>query len=62
MLEAIAGFDPRDPESSSNSVPKYISYLKDGVKGKTFGIPKKPFYEEIHQDTQKVIDDAHMII
>ena len=62
MLEAIAGFDPRDPESSGNSVPKYISSLKDGVKGKTFGIPKKPFYEEIHPDTQKVMDDALRVI
>jgi Asp-tRNA(Asn)/Glu-tRNA(Gln) amidotransferase A subunit family amidase len=62
MLEAIAGFDSRDPESSGNSVPKYISYLKDGVKGKTLGIPKKPFYEEIHPDTQKVMDDALRVI
>jgi aspartyl-tRNA(Asn)/glutamyl-tRNA(Gln) amidotransferase subunit A len=62
MLEAIAGSDPRDPESSGNPVPKYLSFLKDGVKGKTFGIPKKLFFEEIHPDTQKVMDDTLRVI
>ena len=58
ILEAIAGMDPRDPESSSNPVPHYISYLKDGLKGKRFGVPKKYFFEDIHPDTQNVMDDA----
>lgn len=58
VLEAIAGMDPRDPESSSNPVPHYISYLKDGLKGKRFGVPRKYFFEGIHPDTQKVMDDA----
>ncbi len=58
ILEAIAGMDPRDPESSSNPVPHYISYLKDDLKGKRFGVPRKYFFEGIHPDTQKVIDDA----
>jgi aspartyl-tRNA(Asn)/glutamyl-tRNA(Gln) amidotransferase subunit A len=62
MLEAIAGPDPRDPESSPNPVPNYLSYLKDGVKGKTFGIPKKLFFEEIHPDIQKVMDEALRVI
>jgi aspartyl-tRNA(Asn)/glutamyl-tRNA(Gln) amidotransferase subunit A len=62
ILEAIAGPDPRDPESSGNPVPKYLSFLKDGVKGKRFGIPKKLFFEEIHPDTQKVMDDALRVI
>jgi aspartyl-tRNA(Asn)/glutamyl-tRNA(Gln) amidotransferase subunit A len=62
ILEAIAGPDHRDPECSSTAVPKYLSYLKDGAKGKTFGIPKKPFYEELHPDTEKVMDEALRVI
>jgi len=62
MLKAMAGPDPRDPESSGNPVPNYLSYLKDGVKGKTFGIPRKLFFENIHPDTQKVMDDTLRII
>ena len=58
VLGAISGRDPRDPESSARPVPNYVSSLKDGMKGKTFGVPKKIFYENIHPDTQKVMEDA----
>jgi aspartyl-tRNA(Asn)/glutamyl-tRNA(Gln) amidotransferase subunit A len=58
VLGAISGRDPRDPESSARPVPNYLSSLKDGMKGKTFGVPKKIFYENIHPDTQKVMEDA----
>jgi aspartyl-tRNA(Asn)/glutamyl-tRNA(Gln) amidotransferase subunit A len=58
ILEAIGGTDPRDPESSSNLVPNYTAYLKDDLKGKKFGVPRKYFFENIHPDTQKVIEDA----
>jgi len=62
MLGAIAGPDSKDPESSRNMVPEYLSYLKDGIKGKRFGIPRKVFFEGIHPDTQKVMDDALRVI
>jgi len=62
LLEAISGQDPRDPESASRAVPGYVSSLKDGVKGKTFGVPRKLFYENIHPDTQKVMDDALKVV
>lgn len=58
VLEAIAGKDSRDPESSSNPVPHYIAHLKGGLKGKRFGVPKKYFFDNIHPDTQRVMDDA----
>jgi len=62
LLQTMAGPDQRDPESSLNQVPDYLSHLKDGVRGKTFGVPKKPFFEDIHPDTQKVMDDALRIV
>jgi len=58
ILESIVGEDPRDPESSSKPVPRYTALLKGGLKGKKFGVPKKYFWEVIHPDTQKVIDEA----
>jgi len=58
ILGAIAGKDPRDPESSSNRVPNYTALLKGDLKGKRFGVPKKYFFEVIHPDTQKVMDEA----
>jgi aspartyl-tRNA(Asn)/glutamyl-tRNA(Gln) amidotransferase subunit A len=58
MLQVMAGPDSRDPESSWNQVPDYLSYLKDGVKGKTFGVPTNVFFEDLHPDTRKAMDDA----
>ncbi|MEJ2716913.1 MAG: amidase [Deltaproteobacteria bacterium] len=58
MLQAMAGKGPRDPESSSNAVPHYLEQLKGGLKGKRFGVPRKYFFEVIHPDTEKVIDEA----
>lgn len=58
ILEAIAGKDPRDPESSSKPVSRYTASLKGDLKGKKFGVPKKYFFEVIHPDTQKVMDKA----
>jgi len=58
MLEVISGPDKRDPESSSNTVPNYISKLNGSLKGKKFGLPKKYFFEGIHPETEKVMDEA----
>lgn len=62
MLGAISGADPRDPESSSNPVPDYLSSLKNGVQGKTFGIPRKIFFENIDPDTAKTMEESIVLI
>jgi aspartyl-tRNA(Asn)/glutamyl-tRNA(Gln) amidotransferase subunit A len=62
LLGVISGQDSRDPESASKPIPEYGSFLKDGVKARTFGVPRKLFYENIHPDTQKVMDDALKIV
>lgn len=62
ILGAISGWDPRDPESSSKGVPEYLSSLKDGVRGRTFGIPRKVFFENIDTDTGKAIEEAILAI
>ena len=58
MLGVLAGKGPRDPESSSKPVPDYLDALKSGVKGKKFGVPRKYFFDVIHPDTKKVVNDA----
>ncbi len=58
LLKVMAGKDPRDPESSSDSVPDYVSSVKGGLKGKRFGVPRKYFFEGIHSETRKTINDA----
>jgi len=38
VLQAIAGFDPRDPGCADVAVPDYLARMADGVAGLTIGI------------------------
>jgi aspartyl-tRNA(Asn)/glutamyl-tRNA(Gln) amidotransferase subunit A len=58
VLEVIAGKDPRDPESTSNPVPRYTTLLGGDLRGKRFGVPKKFISKVIHPDTQMVMDES----
>ena len=58
LLKVMAGKDPRDPESSADPVPDYMSFMKGDLKGKRFGVPRKYFFEGIHSETRKTIDEA----
>jgi Asp-tRNA(Asn)/Glu-tRNA(Gln) amidotransferase A subunit family amidase len=58
ILEVIAGEDPMDSGSLTNPVPRYTGLLKEGLKGKRFGVSKKYISEVIHPDTQKVMDES----
>ena len=46
MLQAIAGYDPKDPTTADVPVPDYLAGLRDGVRGLTVGVPREYFYEE----------------
>jgi len=41
MLEAMAGFDPKDATSLDLPVPEWEANLSSNLKGKTIGIPKE---------------------
>jgi aspartyl-tRNA(Asn)/glutamyl-tRNA(Gln) amidotransferase subunit A len=43
LLQAMAGFDPRDSTSLDKEVPDYTSELKQSVAGLTIGLPKEFF-------------------
>jgi aspartyl-tRNA(Asn)/glutamyl-tRNA(Gln) amidotransferase subunit A len=63
LLEAMAGGpDPGDPESSARPVPNYMSGLKGDLRGKRFGVPRWPFYQDLHQDTAPVVEEALQLI
>jgi aspartyl-tRNA(Asn)/glutamyl-tRNA(Gln) amidotransferase subunit A len=40
MLNALAGFDPKDPTSSAQPVVDYTSALREDVKGMVVGVPR----------------------
>jgi aspartyl-tRNA(Asn)/glutamyl-tRNA(Gln) amidotransferase subunit A len=41
MLQAMAGFDPKDSTSVDRPVPDYVANLDGGVKGMRIGIPRE---------------------
>jgi aspartyl-tRNA(Asn)/glutamyl-tRNA(Gln) amidotransferase subunit A len=52
LLQAMAGFDPRDATSLDKEVPDYISALKEPVAGLTIGIPKEFFNNSVNESVQ----------
>jgi len=45
MLEAISGYDPRDPASADVAAPDFTSTLNDGIAGLRIGVPRDWFNE-----------------
>ena len=44
ILQAIAGYDPKDPASSTVPVPDYSQALREDVRGLTIGLPRDYFF------------------
>ncbi len=58
MLQAISGYDPKDPTSSKVSVPNYSDSLTEDLKGVRIGIPKHFFFADdprIDSETLKIV-------
>ena len=58
MLQAIAGYDPKDPTTADVPVQDYLAGLRDGVRGLTIGVPREYFYEEAPGVDVQVIEAA----
>jgi len=61
MLQAIAGFDPKDPTTSRAPVPDYTKSLVDDVEGMTVGVPRDYFFPDdgaINADTKALAEAA----
>ena len=54
MLQATAGYDPKDPTSISAPVPDYAAALREDVKGMVIGVPRH-FIEECRVRTDPEI-------
>ena len=44
MLQTLAGYDPKDPASSSAPVPDYSKALREDIRGLTIGLPRDYFF------------------
>jgi aspartyl-tRNA(Asn)/glutamyl-tRNA(Gln) amidotransferase subunit A len=58
LLQAIAGFDPRDPGSADVPVPNFSAPLAQGVGGLRIGVCREYFFEMIEPDVDRLVRDA----
>ena len=58
MLEAMAGFDPKDSTSLDLLVPNWEAALSADMKGKTVGIPREYRVDGLDEDVAKSWDDG----
>ena len=61
LLQAIAGYDPRDPASANVAVPDFRAGLREGIKGLRVGVPRANWFDEnkgTDPETEAVFDNA----
>ena len=61
MLQAIAGYDPKDPTTSQAPVPDYSMALREDIQGLTIGVPRHFFFADdprIDRDTLETVEAA----
>ncbi|AQZ93511.1 Asp-tRNA(Asn)/Glu-tRNA(Gln) amidotransferase subunit GatA [Halopseudomonas phragmitis] len=58
LLQAMAGFDPKDSTSVDAPVPDYSASLNDSLKGLRIGLPKEYFSAGLDSATAAAIETA----
>lgn len=66
MLQAIAGYDPKDPASANVAVPDYSESLREDVKGMRIGVPEHYCFgedtdEEVASLFKKALEDMESL-
>ncbi len=57
ILQAIAGFDPRDSTSSPEPVPDFSASLNDSIKGLRIGVPEEYWVDGTQPGVVKAVRD-----
>ena len=58
LLQAIAGYDPRDSTSVDLPVPEYRAALKETIRGLRLGIPREYFIEGTDPEVEAAVRNA----
>lgn len=58
LLQAMAGFDPRDSTSVNEPVSNYTETLNDSIEGLSIGLPKEFFGKGLDSEIASVVDQA----
>jgi len=62
VLQAIAGYDPRDLSSANAPVVDYVSGLTHGPKNLRIGIPRTYFYDDLDEEVAATVERALVVI
>ncbi|MCC7105209.1 MAG: amidase [Chloroflexi bacterium] len=54
-LQALAGYDPRDPNSADHPVPDYRATINDGVGGLRVGIMRTHFFQSLEPAVEQAV-------
>lgn len=61
LLQAIAGYDPKDSASADVVVPDFQASLRDGIKGLRIGVPRVGWFDEnlgVAPETEGAFNEA----
>jgi aspartyl-tRNA(Asn)/glutamyl-tRNA(Gln) amidotransferase subunit A len=58
LLNAMAGFDPRDSTSLDRAVPDYTAALANDLRGLRIGLPREYFGEGLNDEIARAIEAA----
>ena len=58
LLQAIAGYDPKDSTSADLPLPNYPDALHADVEGMRLGVPKEYFVEGMQPEVEQAVRDA----
>ncbi len=62
MMNALAGYDPKDPASANRPVPDFRDAMDGKVRGLRFGVPRSHFYEDLDPEVERAVDDAMEVL
>lgn len=57
-LQAMAGYDPRDPASVDRPVPDYRASLSTRIDGLRIGLPREHFFEDLQPAVEQAVEGA----
>jgi len=62
VLNAIAGYDPRDSTSIDHKPPDYTQALKEDIRGLRVGVPREYFVEGIDPGVESAVREAIRVL
>ena len=62
LLQAVAGYDPKDENSSLEPVPDFTANLGKSIKGMKIGFARGFTYEDVDEDVVRVMEEAVRVL